>query len=124
MPEFQILNGDALLDQFLETIPGDRIVMRECMVQGNVEGNSLDEILVSRKAFMQSDFGVSEKEYTDDSEAEILKIKNISDGIVNLWFEEDLFCQVNLWFSCYLLAEKLSNLKKDRFILNTRKTFH
>jgi hypothetical protein len=39
--------------------------------------------------------------------AEAEKIRSLADGVeLSLWFEDDLFCQVNLWFILSLLADK------------------
>ena len=38
--------------------------------------------------------------------AEFEKIKNISpNAVINLWFEDDLFCQTNLWFIAHFLCQ-------------------
>ena len=37
--------------------------------------------------------------------SEFEKIQNIEEGVdINLWFEDDLFCQVNFWFVISLLS--------------------
>lgn len=38
MTHFHILNGDALKSQFPEQILGEKIIARECLVDGSVEG--------------------------------------------------------------------------------------
>jgi hypothetical protein len=41
--DYHILNGDALKGQFPSEIPGQLIVARECLVDGDVSGESLSE---------------------------------------------------------------------------------
>lgn len=37
--QYHILNGTALKEQFPKQIPGERIIAKECMVDGSVNGN-------------------------------------------------------------------------------------
>lgn len=101
-----ILNGDALLDRFPESFPGRRIVCRECLVDGDVDGKTLDQLVRVRESFLQDVYGVAPADYRSSSLAEWKKITALPSGSeVALWFEDDLFCQVNLWFVCWLLEE-------------------
>ncbi len=104
MNQIHILNGDALKEQFpKEKIPGELVVARECMVQGPVYAESLEELYEVRANYLTEAFGSAD--YSDTIK-EIEKIVAIENGEVNLWFEEDLFCQVNLWFICSLIFSK------------------
>ena len=104
--QYHILNGDALKDQFPDAIEGEIIVARECLVDGNVSGNNLKELFATRAKFLNEHYGVSEKDYYDKTASEFLKIQKINDDSdINLWFEDDLFCQVNVWFTVYLLLK-------------------
>ncbi|MEE9350496.1 MAG: DUF1835 domain-containing protein, partial [Flavobacteriaceae bacterium] len=48
----------------------------------------------------------TEQDYFAKTVTEIEKIQNISDNTeINLWFEDDLFCQVNFWFILHLIVE-------------------
>ncbi|WP_111670297.1 DUF1835 domain-containing protein [Algoriphagus litoralis] len=97
---FHVLNGDALAKIFPETIPGDRIIFRECLVDGPVNPTPTQELWEVRAEFIQKNYpDATEIDYRTHSYEEILKIKSIPDDAkIYLWFEEDLFCQVNLWF--------------------------
>lgn len=97
---FHILNGDALAEIFPETIPGERIVFRDCLVDGPVNPTPTQEWWQVRAEFIQKNYPEGAKaDYRKYSYEEILKIKFIPSGSqIYLWFEEDLFCQVNLWF--------------------------
>ena len=107
MRVFHILNGDALKSQLpADAILGEIIVARECLVDGDVAGNTLEELIQSRVRSMHEMYGTSENEYFQKTVPELRKIVDINEGEVNLWFEDDLFCQVNLWFVCELLKGK------------------
>lgn len=99
---FHILNGDSLSGQFPEEIPGEKVIFRECLVDGPVQADSEEVFWKIRKEFIESEF--QEADYDSYSKAEILKISEIpDDSKVYFWFEEDLFCQVNFWKACTLL---------------------
>lgn len=101
-----ILNGDALRERFPGSLAGRQIVARECLVDGDVEGNTLEQVGRSREEFLLAVYGVPVQEYQEHSLAELKKIQSIPNGEeIALWFEDDLFCQVNLWFVCWLLDE-------------------
>ncbi|WP_436514766.1 DUF1835 domain-containing protein [Ekhidna sp. To15] len=103
MNQIHILNGDALKEQFpKDLILGEVRVARECLVDGPVDAKTLDELIELRAEFINDSFG----ENYDKAANEIKAINSITEGEVNLWFEEDLFCQVNLWFICSLLYLK------------------
>ncbi|ELR70651.1 hypothetical protein C900_03632 [Fulvivirga imtechensis AK7] len=103
--QYHILNGDALKEQFPKSIPGKIVVARECLVDGDVEGRSLEELLATRAYFISATYhGYSEEDYYEETAHEFYKIRLIpANSVVNLWFEDDLFCQVNLWFILHLL---------------------
>lgn len=93
---YNILNGDSLAYSFSEAqIEGDLIVMREALIDGNLSGSNLQDFWHSRAKY----FGVADAEYNDKVISEFEKIMNAPDNSqFNLWFEYDLFCQVNMWF--------------------------
>ncbi len=106
MKEYHILNGDSLKNQ-LEKLSGNKIVLRECLIEGNVEGNTIEEVFTNRTKFFMDSYGIRGEEYESKSINEISKILNIeSNSIINLWFENDLFCQVNLWFTINFLSDE------------------
>lgn len=99
---FHILNGDSLSQQFPKEISGEKIIFRECLVDGPVKSDSDDDFWNQRRKFIETEF--LEVNYDSYSKAEILKISEIPENSkVHFWFEEDLFCQVNLWKACTLL---------------------
>jgi len=109
---FHILNGDALKEQFPATITGEKIVFRECLVDGPVKADSLPEFYQLREHYLSQHYGAEQQPaYNSYVVSEFEKILNIPEGSeVNLWFEDDLFCQVNLWFCIHLLRNKAVKL--------------
>jgi hypothetical protein len=93
---FHILNGDSLAYSFPATgIEGEVIVAREGLIDGDLSGEDLPAFWRSRAAYM----GLTGAEYHDKVVKEFEKIMHAhGDSEFNLWFEYDLFCQVNMWF--------------------------
>ena len=58
MPEVHVLNGDALLNQFPESLTGERLVMRECMIEGPLNGASLESFYQERIEFLKFEYKV------------------------------------------------------------------
>ncbi|MFT5917401.1 MAG: hypothetical protein ACJAWV_001727 [Flammeovirgaceae bacterium] len=103
--QHHILNGDSLKQQFPKSIRGELIVARECLVDGNVKGSNLAELFDSRAQFISQHYdGFSQQDYYENTVPEFTKMQTIaSESEICLWFEDDLFCQVNLWFVLHLL---------------------
>lgn len=99
--EYNILNGDSLAYSFPEaSINGEIIVFREALIDGALAGDSLPDFWQTRARYM----GIPENEYHNSVVKEFGKILNAPDNSVfNLWFEFDLFCQVNMWFVISLI---------------------
>ena len=96
MKTFHILNGDCLDQRFPNDLDGEKIIWRECLIDGPVSETNFFE---SRTKFIQENFGETKEGYSEKVLNEFEKIKNIPQNAdVYFWFEDDLFCQVNLWF--------------------------
>ena len=96
MKTFHILNGDCLAESFPKEIDGEKIIWREALISGPVSAINFFE---NRKAFISESFDGNHEDYQWMVVDEFNKIKNIPEGSeVYFWFEDDLFCQVNLWF--------------------------
>ncbi|MEZ4825431.1 MAG: DUF1835 domain-containing protein [Bacteroidia bacterium] len=102
---YHILNGDALTPQIRSTtLSGEFIVCRECMVEGDLTGANTEELLQSRAAYIAATYSDSEATYFQDVVPQFEKIRAIPPhSAVCLWFEDDLFCQANMWFVLSLL---------------------
>ncbi len=109
--QFHILNGDALKNRFPDTFGKNIIVARECLMDGDVSGNTLNEFYANRAKFIGDYFGkIESSDYYSVTVAEFEKIGDIPENSeVNLWFEDDLFCQVNFWFVVYLINQNNRN---------------
>ena len=105
--QYHILNGSSLKEQFPESLQGEIIVAKECLVDGSVDGNNLTDIFKTRAEFISSNYdGYKEQDYFEKTVPEFQKMQNIPDNVdINLWFEDDLFCQVNFWFVLHLLIK-------------------
>jgi hypothetical protein len=93
---YHILNGDSLAAGFPDAnINGEIIVVREALIDGSLSGENLYDFWESRTKYLE----VTETEYYNSVVKEFEKIINAPDNSeFNLWFEYDLFCQVNMWF--------------------------
>jgi hypothetical protein len=93
---YNILNGDALAFSFPDAgIEGDIVVMREALIDGDLSGNNLNDFWQTRAKYHNS----TEAQYYEDVVKEFEKIITApTNAEFNLWFEFDLFCQVNMWF--------------------------
>src|SRR5215216_4057769 len=93
---YNILNGDSLAYSFPDSkIEGNIIVIREGLIDGELSGDTLHDFWQSRAKYMK----ITETEYNNSVVKEFEKIINAPDNSeFNLWFEYDLFCQVNMWF--------------------------
>ena len=88
-------------------IEGEIIVCRECLIEGDLKAKNLEEFWQIRENYLSKTYPKSENFYTENVKSEFEKLLNVSpDDEVNLWFEYELFCQVNLWFCLSLLTEK------------------
>ncbi|MGB7203724.1 MAG: DUF1835 domain-containing protein [Pyrinomonadaceae bacterium] len=104
---YHVLPGNSLVEEFRKAeIGGEIIVCREALISGPIDADSLDEFWQQRARFVLSEYGEDEIEYHEKTAAELNKLAELeSDDEVNLWFEYELFCGVNLWFCLSLLNE-------------------
>ena len=108
-----VLNGDSTVQILAKSgIPGDVIVWRELLCEGPVNFTvGSDEFWKDRYDYFENEIGVSKLTYFDKTIKEIIKLEDLSKfSEVVLWFEYDLFCQVNLLALCTYL---LQNYRKD-----------
>lgn len=105
--KLHVLPGDSLAEEFRKTeLKGDVVICRECLISGDVNAESLPEFWEQRSRFILSAFGEDEIEYHEKVADELVKLIDLPEGTeVNLWFEYELFCSVNLWFCIYLLQD-------------------
>jgi hypothetical protein len=89
-----LLNGDATAAVFPSSLPGRRAVWRDIMVEGpaGADGAARAAVLAPRR-------GMPPEEYARGwREGQETLARAGGENEVVLWFEQDLFCAVNLWF--------------------------
>lgn len=108
---FNITNGDCLAEQLKETtISGEMIICREALVAGSLQAENLGVFWKVRSEFIAENYGDVKENYYRKVVSECNKMMQIpEDSEVHLWFEDDLFCQVNMWF-CLTLIPKDKNI--------------
>lgn len=102
--QHHILNGDALKAQFpIDKLEGHLIICRECLIDGNIQGDALMDFWDNRAIFIEKKYGKARR-YNDYVLSQFQQILILSPNeVVNLWFGDDLFCQMNLCFIVYLM---------------------
>lgn len=100
-----MLPGDAIAEEFAASgLEGETAICRECLIEGPVDAESLYDFWVQREQYLAPRQSDSNPSYAVDVAAELGKLIELPAGSkVSLWFEYELFCQVNLWFCLYLL---------------------
>ncbi len=99
-----VLNGDALRSNF--PFGGRIVVCRECLIDGPVSADSPAAFWALRRGFLHAVYGADPDEYMVKVQRELEILSRSDDaGEINLWFEHDLFCQVNMWFILHYLTE-------------------
>lgn len=101
--EYHILNGDGLAGNF--SLEGKKIIFRECLIEGNLKSENLTDFWQTRAEFIEKSCG--DNSYFEKVKNEIEKLNEIKPvDQVNLWFGNEAFCQVNMWFILSLLNNK------------------
>ena len=105
---YHVLNGDSLANEFpSKLLPGEIVVMREALIDGDLGGKNLEEFWKIRAAYLENLPETEGKKYFNSVVPEMKKIIRASPSAeFNLWFEYDLFCQINLWFILSLLRKR------------------
>jgi len=110
-----ILNGDSTYAIFKESsISGDVVIWHEMLCEGTVVKDvGSDQFWKERYSYFKNEFGVDKLDYFDKTLKEIIKLQDVSDyREVVLWFEYDLFCQINLMaLATYLLKSYRKDIK-------------
>jgi hypothetical protein len=107
MRRIALLNGDCLAEQLKDAkLPLERIVFREAIVSGPLDVATWEEFWETRVGFLTQNYVAPAQEVLEKTVAEAEKVRILADGTeLSLWFEDDLFCQVNLWFVLHLLSD-------------------
>jgi Domain of unknown function (DUF1835) len=113
-----ILNGYNILPILEKSkIKGDVVVWREMLCEGPLHKEvGSDEFWMSRYSYFEKELEINRLEYYDKSISEIVKLEDVSNyKDIVLWFEFDLFCQVNLLAACTYLLDNY--VKKANYYL-------
>lgn len=110
-----ILNGDSTHTIFEKSsLPGDVVIWREMLCEGAVVNDvGSDQFWKERYSYFANELGIEKLDYFDKTIKEIIRLEDVSNyNEVVLWFEYDLFCQVNLMALCsYLLKSYRKDVK-------------
>ena len=106
MTTYHILNGDSLADQLRGTkINQDFITCKECLIESGLYANNIADFWKIRAKYIAGTYNISTEEYYSKTVSEFEKLNILTDNSeVCLWFENDLFCQTNMWFVISILA--------------------
>jgi hypothetical protein len=98
-----ILNGDCLQS----TLQAENaLIMREMLIEGPLKTDSFEAFYCQRADYLAKTYGIPLEEYDKKTVTEFEKMQQIPDhSEVNLWFDYDLFCFVNLLFVIQLLGQ-------------------
>jgi hypothetical protein len=104
---YHVLPGDSLVEEFNKTgIGGETIVCREAFVVGPIDAETPFEFWDQRARFILAEYAEDQIEFHERVADELEKLSDIeSEDEVNLWFEYELFCSVNMWFCLSQLAQ-------------------
>ncbi|MFZ1701221.1 MAG: DUF1835 domain-containing protein [Pyrinomonadaceae bacterium] len=103
---FHVLPGDSLVEEFKKSgIAGEVIVCREALISGPIDAENLDEFWDQRARFILAEYAEDEIEYQEKVADQLSRLTELTaEDEVNLWFEYELFCSVNMWFCLSLLS--------------------
>ena len=89
------------------SIPGDKISVDDMLMEGPLPDCLQDESAWrKRAAWLQKRFGISETEYLQRAqEREQTLARSFTESEVILWYENDVFCQINFLYILQRLAE-------------------
>lgn len=109
-----VLNGDSSLELFLKTkLEGHTIIWREMLSEGKSDSIvGSQDFWRNRKYHLHQEMGSSAEGYERKVISEFEKLENLLpyDEVV-LWFEYDLFCQINLMAALSYLKQFRSDQK-------------
>ncbi len=104
---YHILNGDAIAAQLPEDLDGKPIVIREAFVEGPVSTQFTHDFWEERAAFININYQAERADYEEQFLSQRILMDQIeANDQVYLWFEDDLFCLVNMLFVIAYVGQK------------------
>lgn len=112
-----ILNGDATLHSFGQTgLEGDTLVWREVLSEGPLEEDIASAgFWTARSGWISQTFNDTPEGYEHKITTELAKLNSPYEEI-NLWFEFDLHCQINL-LGVLMLLKRQVDLSQPKLYL-------
>lgn len=112
-----ILNGDDTLKGFNESgLGGDVLVWREVLSEGPVSKTIDSEFWKMRAEWVGEHFHVPQQEYFEHTVAQLAQL-NCPHQEINLWFEFDLHCQINMLAAMQLLEQQVDLSEKAIYLI-------
>lgn len=112
-----ILNGDATWQGFNQTgIAGDVMIWREIFSEGPLTDKLDASFWRTRQQWMQQAFGIPEADYKEKVLQEMEKL-NRPYNEINIWFEFDLHCQMNMLGVMHLLRQQSDLNERALFLI-------
>ena len=98
MTDLHILNGDSISHLFaVSGILGEAFVWREALCEGQAGIDITSEKhWAYRQAYLKETYSAYEQKKFDQLKNDFQQLKPHDYGEIHLWFEYDLFCQVNM----------------------------
>ena len=108
MTDLHILNGDSISQLFAKSgISGEAFVWREVLCEGQAaEDLTSEEHWQYRLAYLKGTYSFFEQEKYDELKNGFIQLDLHSYNSIHLWFEYDLFCQINMMALLGWLASK------------------
>ncbi|MCW3461811.1 hypothetical protein [Chitinophaga nivalis] len=110
MSYLHVLNGDAILALFQQSkVPGELVVCREMMCEGKVKHTNDPVVFFeSRAKHLEFQYGIDKQTYYTNVVQELEKITTSGPWQeIVLWFEYDLFCQINQLFILHYITTRI-----------------
>lgn len=117
-----ILNGDAVVSVFKDSgIEGDYAIWREVHCQGPAcEIINSEKFAQLRTEFLREYIDIPFYFYDQNSKAELEKILQSTSNDITMWFEYDLFCQINMMVAINLILQNKPEV--TIYLVNVGKT--
>lgn len=125
MKVLHILNGDALLPRVQAIVSPEEeiLVFRECLIEGPRRADSGRTFAETRLDYLKMQYGLSGEQQREHL-AMYKKLQTLDTyDFVGLWFEDDLFCQANLWYIASQVTLRCSALAWIRPDMDNRYSF-